>query len=72
MAMQMDSSSDEDITVVITANNEFFYNYYVNALSDNDCKDDTDVLLAATRLLHNHNEVMLPSGRGSCQAEPKI
>jgi hypothetical protein len=41
--VQIDSSSDKDITDVVTANNEFFYKHFIETSSDEDSDNDTYV-----------------------------
>jgi hypothetical protein len=57
--MRMDISLDEDISSMVNTNNEFFYKQFVEASSNKDSDDDSDVLLAAPSILHDHNKAML-------------
>jgi hypothetical protein len=69
--MRMDISSDEDISAMVNTNNEFFYKQFVEASSDEDSDDDSDVLQEAPSLLHDHNEAMLHQWKGSVPGQAK-
>jgi hypothetical protein len=57
---------------MVNTNNEFFYKHFVEASSDEDSDDDSDVLLAAPSLLHGHNEAMLHQWKGSVPGQAKF
>jgi hypothetical protein len=69
--MRMDISSDVDISAMVNTNNEFFNKQFVETSSDEDSDDDSDVLQAAPRLLHDHNEAMLHQWKGSVPGQAK-
>jgi hypothetical protein len=52
----MDNSLYDDISSMVATNNAFFFKNFIDTSPDKDTGDDTDILVAAVILYHEHNE----------------
>jgi hypothetical protein len=61
----MDNSSDDEISTIVSLNNEFFYTHFFEHWLDSESGDDSDLMVSVESILHKENEVYMPQWRGS-------
>jgi hypothetical protein len=65
----IDNSSDNEISSILSINNDFFYKHFILEWSYSKSEDDFDLMIAVTSVLHEDSEAQFCQWKGSMSGQ---